>query len=125
MRQKLDVPGLQSVHQNVFDLGPEKFDVGLSSGGLYHLSDPEALLKLLRDRVRVLVVLSSVSQRSDSPEHLVTPAPGWRHGSAFSREWLAAAAQRAGWQIVQRDAFAYTDAMFDGKLEGVELLLCK
>jgi SAM-dependent methyltransferase len=124
LREFLKTSALTLAVENVYDLDETKYDVGLCSGGLYHLDNPEGLLKLLRDRLRVLVVLSTVSLRSDSSSYLIIPAPGWRHGSAFSREWLALAVQRAGWRIAARDGFAYEDALFDGQPEGVELLLC-
>lgn len=124
MRRMLSLPQVTFNLQNVYDMPAEKYDVGLSSGGLYHVHDPELVLKMMRERVRVLVVLSTVSQNSDSPDYKISPAPGWRHGSAFSREWLSTAAKRTGWQIARRDGFVYKDARFDGQPEGVELLLC-
>jgi hypothetical protein len=124
MRSVLNLPQVTCHLGNVYDMSLEKYDVGLSSGGLYHVHDPELVLKMMRERVRVLVVLSTVSLNSESPNYKISPAPGWQHGSAFSRQWLAAAAESAGWKVVRRDGFVYDDTVFDSKPEGVELMLC-
>jgi hypothetical protein len=123
-RRVLDIPQVSFWVANVYDMNAQKYDIGLCSGGLYHVDDPELVLRMLRDRVEVLVVLTSVSHKDESPAYKISPVPGWPHGSAFSRHWLAVAAERAGWRIVRREGFVYDDAVFDSKPEGAELLLC-
>lgn len=78
------------------------FDLVLCLGGLYHLDDPVALIRRLRELVAGrLVVQSVVSMANEAPEYFESPAPGWRHGSRFSHRRLALWLEACGFEILE------------------------
>jgi predicted RNA methylase len=77
-----------------------QYDFGICAGGLYHISDPEALLARLRRNVRVALVIQTVySLAVTSALYFESPAPGWTWGCRFSYPYLMAMVDRAGWSI--------------------------
>jgi hypothetical protein len=75
-------------------------DVALCMGGLYHVADPEAILRRLAGKSKVLVTQSAVSVARDEADYFVTPRPGWQHGCIFSTKYYEGMLARAGWAIV-------------------------
>ncbi len=80
----------------------EPFDVVLCCGGLYHLVDPQ---KILRDCFskfckKFLIVQSVVSLENEDEGYFVSPAPGWRHGCRFSAAFLRRSLAATGWKII-------------------------
>jgi len=79
---------------DVFDvpLG-EKYNILLCAGGLYHLNNPEKLLRICHEITKhYLVVQSVVTLETEDGDYFVKPAPGWKHGGWFTdarlRDWL-------------------------------------
>jgi 2-polyprenyl-3-methyl-5-hydroxy-6-metoxy-1,4-benzoquinol methylase len=63
------------------------FDIIANIGGLYHVSNPEEiLLASYRSVNKYLIVQTVVNLNKNSRDYFESPAPGWRHGSRFSRE---------------------------------------
>lgn len=78
--------------------------IGLCAGGLYHLEDPEALLRRLRPLIsRFLVVQTVFHLDVDDPEWFESPAPGWTWGSRTGYDGVLAMVERAGWTILDHD----------------------
>ena len=62
-------------------------DIVANVGGLYHVDDPEKILKLsYRMANRYLMVQSVVSLATDSEDYFESPAPGWTWGNRYSRK---------------------------------------
>jgi hypothetical protein len=86
--------------QNVFDL-EGTYDFGICAGGLYHLSNPEELLTLLRERIKTALVVQTVySLEHTADDYFETPAPGWTWGCRFSHSWLLEMMRRTGWSVM-------------------------
>lgn len=80
---------------------PQPVDITLCTGGLYHLTDPAALLAHIRSyTTRFMVLQTVVTLETNAPEHFVTPAPGWSHGSRFSVAWLQQTLEARGWSVL-------------------------
>jgi protein-L-isoaspartate O-methyltransferase len=80
------------------------WDLVVCAGGLYHLTEPRALLERLRARTRgFLVVQSVVTLESEDPGYFVSPAPGWRHGSRFSHAALQRWLEELGFVVLDSD----------------------
>lgn len=81
----------------------DTFTLCICAGGLYHLENPESLLRKLREHVSgVLIVQTVFSLAETDPEYFETPAPLWTWGCRFSLEYLYTMARRAGWKIKYR-----------------------
>jgi SAM-dependent methyltransferase len=88
---------------DVFDLA-RCFDFCICAGGLYHLADPEALLRLMRGKIRYALVIQTVYSLVDAREdYFESPAPGWSWGSRFSYEYLLRMVDRSDWRILEAD----------------------
>ncbi len=84
--------------------GDEGWDVVLCAGGLYHLRQPQDLLRALRPRcLGALVLQSAVTLETEAPDYFVAPAPGRPAGSRFTharlRHWLT----DLGWTILAEE----------------------
>jgi hypothetical protein len=77
-------------------------DFCICAGGLYHLADPERLLRGLREKMRGPLVIQTVTSlaRTD-PGYFEAPAPGWTWGCRFSHSRLLAMVEAAGWSVVE------------------------
>lgn len=74
--------------------------VAICAGGLYHLSDPERLLRQLRDQVADALVVQTVYHLGrPEPDYFETPAPGWTWGCRFSQAYLLSMVERCGWRV--------------------------
>lgn len=88
-------------HRDVFQIDGT-YDFGICAGGLYHISDPAGLLKLVARRVTGPLVIQTVYSLANSdPDYFETPAPGWTWGSRFSHARLVRMIEEAGWRIVE------------------------
>jgi hypothetical protein len=79
------------------------FDFGICAGGLYHISNPQELLKLLRSKIKTALVIQTVYSLADqSPDYFRTPAPveGWSWGCRFSYDYLLKMVKDAGWKTI-------------------------
>ncbi len=80
------------------------YDFGICAGGLYHISDPAGLLRLLKAHVHGPLVIQTVySLAKTAPDYFETPAPGWTWGCRFSYDYLKKMIQDAGWKIIREE----------------------
>lgn len=80
----------------------EAYDLVLCAGGLYHVSDPAGLLKMVKRVARgYLVVQSVVTLETEDSDYFVQPAKGWQHGCRFTHAWLRARLGELGWPVLQ------------------------
>jgi hypothetical protein len=76
-------------------------DVVANVGGLYHVADPEAVLRGSYDLARrYLVVQSVVSLANEDPGYFEAPAPGWDWGSRYSLASFDTMIRSQGWSIL-------------------------
>lgn len=87
---------------DVFDLPlNKKYDIVLCAGGLYHLSDPEKLLKLVHEITKHYLVLQTViTLETEDKDYFVKPAPGWKHGCRFTDAKLRSWLDQIGFKII-------------------------
>ncbi len=87
--------------QEVFEL-TGTYDFGICSGGLYHLPDPEDLLRSLKDKINTSLVIQTVySLANEADDYFESPAPHWTWGSRFSYGYLLTMVENAGWRVVR------------------------
>ncbi len=78
-------------------------DIVANVGGLYHVSNPEEILrKSYAMAKRYLIVQTVVSMAHTDAQYFESPAPGWTWGSRFSRASFDALIDRTGWTVVDR-----------------------
>jgi hypothetical protein len=99
--------GLQSVtfrRTDILDVPvTEQFAIVANVGGLYHVTDPMAVLRHSYEIANhYLIVQSVVTLASESPDYLERPAPGWAWGNRFSRQWLAERIRQQAWDVVDQ-----------------------
>ncbi|MDP2586571.1 MAG: methyltransferase domain-containing protein [Candidatus Komeilibacteria bacterium] len=108
---------------NVFDL-KESYDFAICAGGLYHISDPAGLLKILKDKVKVAMVIQTIiSLENTSPDYFVTPAPNWTWGCRFSYDYLLNMVREAGWEIIEATQNEMGNKRLESKASGY--VLCR
>lgn len=79
------------------------YDICICAGGLYHMTNPEKLLKKLCAQVkRAMILQTVVSLENDDPTYFVSPAPGLSWGCRFSCLYLEKMLERTGWKIVEK-----------------------
>jgi len=80
----------------------DPYDVVLCCGGLYHMGDPEAVLRACQAWGRRFLVLQTVVSldHGEDPDYFEAPAPGLERGSRFSAGYLEGMLQRAGWEVL-------------------------
>ncbi|MCH8028367.1 MAG: class I SAM-dependent methyltransferase [Candidatus Dadabacteria bacterium] len=87
--------------RDVFDL-PDSYDFCICAGGLYHLSNPSDLLKLLRESIHTALVIQTVySLAIEAEDYFETPAPHWTWGCRFSHLYLLQMVTDCGWEILE------------------------
>jgi hypothetical protein len=101
MAEVLQKPEVSFICQDVHELDESPVDIALCMGGLYHVTDPDAVVARLRSKARYLVAHSVTSVLSEDPNYFVTPAPYWQHGSRFSHQYFLAMLQRANWTVLE------------------------
>lgn len=82
---------LQNVQFLQADITPyaqlPKVDIVANVGGLYHVDNPEEILKLSLDMAeKFLIVQSVVSLANQDPDYYASPAPGWDWGNRYSAQ---------------------------------------
>ena len=86
--------------RDVFQLS-ETYDFCICAGGLYHISNPHELLRLLAARVRYAMVIQTVYSLADESEnYFESPAPGWTWGCRFSYQYCKKMVNDAGWTVI-------------------------
>lgn len=87
-------------HSDVFNL-TDKYDFAICAGGLYHISNPYDLLKLLRKKTRFALIIQTVySLAKISENYFETPAPKLNWGCRFSYSYLLKMVENAGWKVL-------------------------
>jgi 2-polyprenyl-3-methyl-5-hydroxy-6-metoxy-1,4-benzoquinol methylase len=87
--------------ENVFDVSGV-YDFGICAGGLYHVSEPDVLLRKLTANIRSAMVVQTVySLAEESADYFEAPAPGQTWGSRFSYGYLLAMLAAAGWTVLE------------------------
>jgi hypothetical protein len=90
--------------QDVFEVSG-RYDFGICAGGLYHLAEPDRLLRKLVENIRVALVVQTVySLAQPAADYFEAPAPGQDWGCRFSFDRLLAMLTEAGWDIVRSSA---------------------
>ena len=80
-----------------------RVDIVANVGGLYHVTDPLAILrKSYAMAKRFLIVQNVVSLATTDDGYFEQPAPGWTWGSRFSRQSFDRAIGESGWDVVDR-----------------------
>jgi hypothetical protein len=78
-------------------------DIVANVGGLYHVSDPLAILRKSHAFARrFLIVQNVVSLARADDAYFEAPAPGWTWGNRFSRASFDKAIRETGWHVVDR-----------------------
>lgn len=99
------------VEGDVFNI-EKHYDFAICAGGLYHISKPKELLILLRNRIKVaLVIQTAYSLANTSPDFFVTPVQTRPLGCRFSYNYLLNMVREAGWTAIE---------VFSNQLEGNE-----
>jgi hypothetical protein len=96
----------------------------LCFGGLYHISDPQKLLHLLRKYITgVLIIQTVVSLETEDENYFEAPCPGWTWGCRFSHANLKKMTAEAGWKVIDevRNEISYNQRLCD---RGSSYLLC-
>ena len=63
------------------------FDIVANVGGLYHVSNPEEILKKSYDMAKkYLIIQTVVSLENKKNDYFEAPAPGWTWGSRYNRQ---------------------------------------
>lgn len=87
--------------ENVFDVSG-LYDFAICAGGLYHVSEPDVLLRKLIANVRTAMVVQTVySLAETSADYFETPAPGQTWGCRFSYGYLLTMLAEAGWTVLE------------------------
>lgn len=85
--------------KNVFDLCGT-YDFCICAGGLYHIDNPQLLLKNLKQHTKYLIIQTVVTLETEDSEYFVSPAPGWTWGCRFTHAWLLICLEELGWKIL-------------------------
>jgi hypothetical protein len=107
MASVLKKPEVEFICQDVHDMDATPVDIALCMGGLYHVTDPDAVVTKLRAKAKYLVAHSVTSTLSNDPAYFVSPAPYLVHGCRFSHEYFLSMLARAGWKILQSGHAVY------------------
>ena len=100
----LGIDHVAFLHMDVNDISSlSPVDIVANVGGLYHVSNPEEILRKSYEMAkRFLIVQTVVSMATDSEIYYANPAPGWTWGNRFSRASFDAAICRTGWTVIDR-----------------------
>lgn len=101
----LDLHQVSFEHTDIEAIDPaRRFSVVANVGGLYHVSDPEAVLRQSYAMAEhFLIVQNVVSMCNDDVDYFERPAPGLSWGNRFSRRSFDALIERTGWRVLERD----------------------
>lgn len=84
---------IKTVKSDVFDYKSDhKYDIVMCCGGLYHISNPDILIKKITSEFnpKYLIIQTVVPMNKvfEKDEYFVSPAPGWDWGSRFNKKYL-------------------------------------
>jgi len=86
---------------DVFDI-PDTYDFAICAGGLYHISNPGELLKLLRGKTRTACVIQTIYSLSNiSEDYFESRSSRGLGGFRFSYSYLLKMVGDAGWKILE------------------------
>lgn len=84
----LGIDSIEFIEQEITpDSDFERADIIANVGGLYHVSEPEKILRLSYKKAnKYLIVQTVVSLTTDNENYFVAPALGWSWGSRYSKQ---------------------------------------
>lgn len=99
--------GIDSVYFKKQEITPdssfEATDIVANVGGLYHVNNPEEILKLSYKMAnKYLIVQSVVSLASDNESYYASPAPGWTWGNRFNRKSFDKMIRKHEYEIIDQ-----------------------
>jgi hypothetical protein len=78
-----------------------RYSIVANIGGLYHVSNPEEILKKSYNMAKdYLIVQSVVSMANSRPDYFESPAPGWTWGSRFNKVSFDKLIKRLKYRVV-------------------------
>ena len=91
---------LTLVRQDVREFQDE-YDLCICAGGLYHLENPEQLIRHISKKIRGSLVIQTVVSLAvgSEKEYFESPAPGWTWGCRFNDTYLINLLKSNGWNI--------------------------
>ena len=105
IRDRLGLASVDFERTDIEAIDPaRRFSIVANVGGLYHVDDPEAVLRQsFAMTEHYLIVQNVVSLADDSGDYFCRPAPGLSWGNRFSRQSFDALIARTGWRVVLQD----------------------
>lgn len=108
IRQRLQLDQVQFECSAIEAIAPERqFSIVANVGGLYHVDDPEAVLRqsyaMARHFLIVQNVVSLAVEAEGREDYFCRPAPGLSWGNRYSRQSFDALIRRTGWKVVLQD----------------------
>ncbi len=100
----LDIANFTYQDADINTLGTKDvYDIVANVGGLYHVSNPEAVLdKSYAMAEQFLIIQTVVSLANEAPDYFEAPAPGWDWGCRYSRQSFDALIKAKGYDVVDR-----------------------
>jgi hypothetical protein len=100
--QRLGLDHVQFIQADVTKMdGFERTDIVANLGGLYHVSDPQNVLRQSWNLAKKFLIVQTVySLARTEPDYLEVPAPKWDWGCRFSFKWLEARIGELGGQVI-------------------------
>ncbi len=102
------------VCEDVFDFvhnNQNIYDLVINVGGLYHVSDPQSLLKASKKIINgYMVVGSATDSKNESDSYFVSPRPNFQFGSWFSHNTLKRWLSELNFEIIEEGKDVRSDA---------------
>jgi hypothetical protein len=100
--RRLGIAGFELVEADVADMASfPPADVVANVGGLYHVADPEEVLRASYElATRYLIVQTVVSLANEDPDYFEAPAPGWDWGSRYNAVSFDTMVRDQGWNLL-------------------------
>ncbi|MDY0046304.1 MAG: methyltransferase domain-containing protein [Thauera propionica] len=105
IRDRLGLVSVEFERTDIEAIDPSRrFSIVANVGGLYHVDDPEAVLRRsFAMAEHYLIVQNVVSLADTSDDYFCRPAPGLTWGNRYSRESFDALIARTGWRVLLQD----------------------
>ncbi len=113
--KELDVSNFTFVDTDINNLGKKKYDIVANVGGLYHITNPEAVLEKSYEMARhFLIIQTVVSLANKKKDYFETPAPGWDWGSRYNPQSFDRMIKSKGYEIIDQH---FNELKGNGRLE--------
>jgi predicted RNA methylase len=81
----------------------ERFSIVANVGGIYHTSEPRAVIEKSYAMARRFLILQNVvSMATSADDYLARPAPGWTWGNRFSRQSFDRLIRDLGYKVIDQ-----------------------